>query len=327
MLSLTLALALVCADPLTPGNHTHSLEWDGRARTYQVHVPPQYDPNVPTPVVLAFHGAMMNGGLMAGFTGLSKKADEAGFVVVYPYGTGSANRVLFWNAGGMRDKAEAKVDDVGFVRKILDDLPTVINVDPRRVYATGMSNGAMLCYRLACELSDRIAAIAPVSGTLMIEQPKPSRPVPVIHFHGTEDRLVPYAGSAEPSERYKTFKTVDETMQIWAKIDGCPEEPEFVNLPDTVDDDTTVSQKIWGPGKDGAEVILYTITGGGHTWPGKSRGFGFLGKATQDISANDLIWEFFEKHPMPEKAALESVKSAKPAPVKFGNELPPRDRK
>src|SRR5262249_21651998 len=139
MFALTLALSLICADPLTPGNHTQSLEWDGRTRTYQVHVPPQYDADVPTPVVLAFHGAMMNGGLMPGFTGLSKKADEAGFVAVYPYGTGSGDRVLFWNAGGMRDAIEAKVDDVGFVTKILDELATVINVDRRRVFATGMS--------------------------------------------------------------------------------------------------------------------------------------------------------------------------------------------
>jgi polyhydroxybutyrate depolymerase len=318
MFALTLALALVGADPLTPGNHTQSLEWDGRTRTYQVHVPPQYDPNVPTPVVLAFHGALMNGGLMAGFTGLSKKADEEGFV---------GDRVLFWNAGGMRDTIEAKVDDVGFVKRILDELGTMINVDPRRVYATGMSNGAMLCYRLACELSDRIAAIAPVAGTLMFSDPHPVRPVPVIHFHGTEDRLVPYSGTAEPSERYYSFKTVADTMQIWVRINGCPEDPEMVNLPDTDDDGTTVSQKIWGPGKDGAEVILYTITGGGHTWPGKPRMVGLLGKTTKDISANDLIWEFFEKHPLPEKAAVERVKTEKPAAVKFGNELPPRGRK
>jgi polyhydroxybutyrate depolymerase len=297
MLAFTLALSLVCADPLTPGDHLRSLESDGRTRSYRVHVPPQYDPAAATPVVLAFHGAMMNGSVMAGFTGLSKKSDEAGFVVVYGNGTGAGDRVLFWNAGGMRDKAEAKIDDVGFIAKILDDLATVINVDPRRVYATGHSNGAMLCYRLACELSDRIAAIAPVAGTLLIDEPRPSRPVPVIHFHGTEDRLVPYSGSADPSERYKTFKTVDETMRIWVALNGCPEEPAVEELPDETDDGTTVSRKSWGPGKNGAEVILYTITGGGHTWPGKPRTIGLLGKTTKDISANDLMWEFFQKHP------------------------------
>ncbi|MGE5193720.1 MAG: alpha/beta hydrolase family esterase [Deltaproteobacteria bacterium] len=298
MLALTLALSVACADPLTPGNHLRSLHSDGRTRSYHVHVPPQYDATAPTPVVLAYHGLMTNGLMMAGFSGLNKKADEAGFVVVYPNGNGSGNLMLFWNAGGMRQREGEKADDVAFTARLLDDLATLINIDPKRVYATGLSNGGMMCYRLAAELSDRIAAIAPVAGTMAIDEPAPKRPVPVIHFHGTEDTFVPFGGSEARAKRFIPFKSVDETMRLWAKIDGCPEEPMATGLPDSAEDGTTVTRKIWGPGKEGAEVVLYTVTGGGHTWPGMPPIVKFLGKSTKDISANDLMWEFFQKHPL-----------------------------
>jgi polyhydroxybutyrate depolymerase len=303
MLTVTLALSIVGVAPLTPGNHERWVESGGRTRSYHVHVPPHYDGTAPTPVVLAYHGAMTNGLMMAAFSGMNKKADEAGFVVVYPNGTGSGNLVFFWNAGGHRDTAaDAKIDDVAFTAKLLDDLAIIVNVDPKRVYATGLSNGGMMCYRLAAELSDRIAAIAPVAGTMVIDQPDPIRPVPVIHFHGTEDTLVRFGGADGRGRRFIPFKSVDETMRVWVKLNGCPDEPTVSDLPDKVDDGTTVTCKCWGPGEQGGEVVLYTITGGGHTWPGKPRIVEFLGKSTKDISANDLLWEFFEKYPLPDKA-------------------------
>ncbi len=123
--------------------------------------------------------------MMARFCSLNEKADRSGFVVVYPNGTGASSFFLYWDAGGVRGRIS---DDVGYMAKLLDDLATVVNVDPRRVYATGMSNGAMMCYRLASELSDRIAAIAPVAGTMAIEPCRPRRPVSVLHFHGPRTR-------------------------------------------------------------------------------------------------------------------------------------------
>ena len=137
----------------------------------------------------------MNGAMMTQFCGMNKKADEAGFVAVYPNGTGAANMFLTWNAGGFVGKAsDKKPDDVKFIASLLDDLATVVKVDPKRVYATGMSNGGMMCYRLAAELSDRIAAIAPVSGTIAIDKCNPRRPVssstftaPRIHWCPSRD--------------------------------------------------------------------------------------------------------------------------------------------
>ena len=268
-------------------------------RSYLVHVPPKYDPKKPTPVVLVLHGAGMNGRMMAWFCGFSKKADEAGFIAVYPNGTGLADLLLTWNAGGFQGwAAERQPDDVAFIAKLLDDLATVVTVDPKRVYVTGMSNGGMMCYRLAAELSDRIAAIAPVAGTMAIDNYNPKRPVPVMHFHGTADKLVPFGGPGSRTPKFLGFKSVEDTIKICAKANGCPEEPKVVKLPDKAGDGTSVTKKTYGPGKDGAEVVLFVIEGGGHTWPGQQPPVGFIGKSTKNISANDLIWEFFQKHPM-----------------------------
>ena len=290
--------------PLTPGDHRRELTAGGRARSYLVHVPPKYDATRPTPVVLAFHGAMMNARMMVSFSALSDKADEAGFVVVYPNGTGLGEAALFWNAGA-EPKADGRPpDDVAFVAALLDDLATVVNVDAKRVYAAGMSNGGMMCHRLAAELSDRIAAVAPVTGTLALpaKRVRPKRAVPVIHFHGTADTMVPFEGPRGGPRRGTAvtleFLSVAKTIDAWVEANGCPAEPAVNDLPDKADDGTTVTRTVYGPGRDGAEVVLVTVTGGGHTWPGQPPPVKFLGKSTADVSANDLLWEFFERHPM-----------------------------
>ena len=296
--ALLVGLVLV-AEPLISGDHTRVLQVDGRERSYLVHVPPTYDPKKPTPIVLVLHGAGTNAQIMVRFCGMNKKADEAGFVAVYPNGTGTAGLFLTFNSGGLSSKmAEGRPNDTTFVAKLLDDLATAVNVDPKRVYATGMSNGGMMCYRLASELSDRIAAVAPVSGTMAIPDYKPKRPVPVMHFHGTADSIVPFGGPSIGTPKFLTFKSVEETVHLCAKADGCPETPVVEDLPDKADDGTRVKRKTYGPGKDGAEVVLFEIEGGGHTWPGQEPPVRFIGKSTKDISANDLMWEFFKKHPL-----------------------------
>src|SRR5512135_304690 len=214
-----LALPALAADPPTPGDHIRSLMVGDQDRPYTIHIPPSYDPKMPTPVVLALHSAAMNGVTMARFCGLNQKADRSGFVVAYPNGTGSTPFFLYWDAGGVRGRAS---DDVGYVAKLLDDLATVVNVDSRRIFATGMSNGAMMCYRLAAELSERIAAIAPVAGTMAIDQCQPSRPVSVLHFHGTKDGLVLFGGPGERTPKNIRFLSVDETIRAWVKVNGCP---------------------------------------------------------------------------------------------------------
>ena len=198
----------------------------------------------------------------------------------------------------MRARNKDRADDVAYIRAVLDDLATVVKVDPKRVYATGMSNGGMMCYLLAAELSDRIAAVAPVAGTMVIEKANPKRPVPIMHFHGTADTFIPFDGPRKDTPKFIHFKSVEDTIKTWVKIDGCEEKPEIVELPDKAKDGTTVQRKTYGYGKDGAEVVLFVIKGGGHTWPGEKPLVDFIGKSTKNISANDLLWEFFQKHPM-----------------------------
>lgn len=295
---LLLLLALTLGGtPLESGIHRRQLTVDGRERSYVVHVPRHSDPDQLAAVVLVLHGAGTNATFTIPFTGLNQKAEEAGFVAVYPNGTG-AGPFLTWNAGGVVGEPPAdEVDDVQFIRELLDDLQTVVPIDPQRVFATGFSGGGMMCYRLAAELSDRIAAIAPVAGAMAIETANPVRPVPVMHFHGTADAIVPFDGPNAGTPPFLTFKSVEETIRDWIEINDCPETPMVSDFPDVADDGTTVQKVTYGPGEAGSEVVLIRIDGGGHTWPGRKPPFRFLGKSTSDISANDLMWEFFARHP------------------------------
>jgi polyhydroxybutyrate depolymerase len=299
MMSLMFFLAaFAAADSLSPGEHTRTLKVDDRDRSYLVHVPKSYDGSKPVPVVLAFHGALTNGKVMERFSGLSEKADEAGFVVVYPNGTGEQEPLLFWNAGNCCGSGALRnVDDVKFIGELLDDLEKIIRVDTKRVYATGISNGGMMSYRLADEMSDRIAAIAAVGGPMATASCAPKGAVPVLHFHGTEDQYAPFEGGRGPKSRAFTFfYSVPHTIDAWVKANGCDKKPKVEKLPTTVEDGTSVTRKAYSGGEDNSEVVLYEITGGGHTWPGKPSVAFFLGKTTKNVNANDVMWEFFEKH-------------------------------
>lgn len=288
---------------LTAGDHTRTLRVGDLERRYRIYIPAKYDATKPTPVVVVFHGGGGNPGSMIRLTGMNAKADETGFLVVYPFGTGRlADSLLSFNGGECCGYAmQNNVDDVGFTRALLDDLAKVANVDADRVFATGLSNGGIMAHYVASELSDRIAAIASVGGPLMMEAPRNKRPVPVMHFHGTADAFAPFQGGYGKGflgrSKVTKFRSVDHTIQTWAKANGCNTEPEIVALPDIAKDNMKSTRKVWSGGKEGSEVILIEIEGGGHTWPGQKPIVSFLGESTMDLSANDLMWEFFQKHP------------------------------
>jgi polyhydroxybutyrate depolymerase len=179
---------------------------------------------------------------------------------------------------------------------LLDDLMGYYHVDIQRIHATGMSNGAIMAYRLASELSDRIAAIAPIAGSVGTEIGQPKRPVPVLHFHGTRDEFIPFTGGKGVKSISGTdFRSVDDSIRAWVRANGCDENPKIDVLSQS-GDELTVTRKTYGAGKDGAEVVLVVIEGGGHTWPGMRSPAKNLGKSALTISANDLMWEFFNKH-------------------------------
>lgn len=297
---LTALLLLVMADRLPggSGDYTRTVQVDGHERSYLLHVPSQYDPATPMPVVLAFHGGGANAANMVTFSGLNETADKAGFIVAYPNGSGRLARMLTFNAGNCCGQAAAgNVDDVEFTRLVLDDIEAIVNVDRRRVFATGMSNGSMMAYKLASELSDRIAAIAPVGGPMGTETCRPTRAVSVLHFHGDADAFAPFKGGRGRGPSGTEFFSVEHSINAWVVANGCPQKPQ-TTLADREQDGTTVRQVRYGPGRDGAEVVLVVIEGGGHTWPGREPRMKSPGMATRDISANDMMWEFFKRHPL-----------------------------
>ena len=238
---------------------------------------------------------------MEHFSGLSSKADQAGFLAVYPNGTGNLPNVLTWNGGGCCGYAvHHAVDDVAFVRALLDDLGQTVPIDARRVYAAGMSNGAHLVYRLACEMGERLAAIAAVAGAMAIDDCRPVRPMPVLHIHGTDDQFAPFHGGRGPRSVYGTYApSVEQTVRTWARINGCAATPTVTSEPSREDDGTRIMREVYSPCADGAEVVLLIVEGGGHTWPGRPPLPLALGKSTANLDANDAIWEFFQRHMRP----------------------------
>lgn len=300
VLVITAVAITMTAAQLTPGDHARTLTVGDLKRSYLVHVPKSYDGTKAIPVVLAFHGGGSNAQQMVTFCGLNDTADKHGFIVVYPNGSGRLEKLLTFNGGNCCGYAmQQKVDDVVFTKALLDDLAKVVQIDPKRVYATGMSNGAIMAYMLASELSDRIAAIAPVAGPMGTETCHPRRPVPVIHFHSTEDQFAPFKGGKGKKSLTQTeFFSVNHSIQSWVKANGCKDKPVTTRIPDKAKDGTTATITTYGGGKDKAEVILVAIEGMGHTWPGRASRLKLLGATTRNVSANELMWAFFKKHPM-----------------------------
>jgi polyhydroxybutyrate depolymerase len=294
------ARAADAAPPTASADAEHFLEHEGRRRRYVVHVPRGSDGARPLPVVLAFHGGLGRPEGLRTQTRLNDAADRHGFLAVYPEGTGVA-RLLTFNAGSCCGwAARQRVDDVGFVRRLLDEgLPGRYRIDRRRVYATGLSNGAMLCYRLACELPDRVAAIGPVAGGMMVDGPRPARPVPVYHVHGRKDPNVPYAGGVGRNAVQRVaHRPVEDVLAWWVKANGCRPEPAAVER----QADRVLTRWEPPPGAAGAPVVLCAVTEGGHNWPGGVDTTAHLGTGphARSVDATELLWRFFEQHQLPE---------------------------
>jgi len=292
---------------LGPGSHRVDLEHGGLGRSYIVYVPPQASSANSLPVILNFHGAGSNAEQQQRYSGMDATADRDGFVAVYPNGTGRGTRALTWNAGGCCAYAERnKVDDVGFTRALLDDLATRVHIDRTRVYATGISNGGMMAFRLGVEASDRIAAIAPVEGALMIETSGPARPMPLMLFNSVDDRYVPYGGRFGRLGRIAhvtPYPPVDEEIARWRKFDDCPvkaqDGPTLKGGPGSADADNSATRYEWAPCAGGSKIVLWKLTGSGHVWPGATRSVFWLGRGTNVINANDQMWQFFQDFSLP----------------------------
>lgn len=271
----------------------------GRQRTYLLYLPPAAARRTPMALLFVLHGGGGTGQRMSSFTGFSGLADRHGFAVVYP---DAVDRN--WNDGREAQQIRAQheeIDDVAFFAAMIDALSKELPVDPDRIYATGISNGGFMSQLLAVRLSHRLAAIAAVAAGMapsVAEQP-PKEPISVLVMNGTEDRLVPYRGGDVVGNRGKTIAT-DKIVQKWKVHNQCAEGPVATVLPDKdPSDGTTVTQVTYTRCARGTEVVLYTIEGGGHTWPGGAQYLParIVGRVSRDISATEVIWQFFARHP------------------------------
>jgi len=306
LLACALALVPACAHGLGPGNHYLNLRSGDIERHYIVHVPPA--PAQAPALLINFHGGGGNARAQQKYSRMDELADREGFLVAYPDGTGlRRERLLTWNAGTCCGSAAAgQVDDVGFVRALLDDLAARQPYDRTRVYATGLSNGAMMSYRLAAELSDRIAAVAPVAGSMVLAHFAPARPVPVMHIHSVDDPRALYEGGLGPPFPMTTLRVlhppVEERVAVWARANGCgaaPEERDKREWQSPGSSVHTATRYAW-PGCR-AETVLWKLTGAGHVWPGGELDHltRLLGPGTLVIDANEEMWRFFSRHRIP----------------------------
>ena len=268
-----LAAAISCSEVTpAPGDYVVDLESSGQPRQFRLHIPPGYLAGHPAPLVINLHGLGGSGVQQDLLSGMSAKADEAGFIAAHPEGRGVPQSWYVGPAvGGLSE-------DVLFIRNLIDCLKNQLSIDADRIYATGFSNGGGIANRLGCDLADMIAAIGPVSGAYLFHDTcQPLRPVPVVAFHGTADEIVPYSGEG-------ALPPIPHWAADWAVRNGC-------GLTSTITYSRgDVTGETWGNCSDDAVITLYTIAGGKHRWPGSPL-------ATPFIDATDTIWEFFTAHP------------------------------
>ena len=287
-----------------PGHHTGEIAHKGLKRTYRIHIPQSFSREKPVPLVVALHGGGGTGMHMERLTldGFNTLSDKEGFIVVYPDGI-----ERHWNDGRTKVRYRThreKIDDVGFLSALIDRLIEERNVDPRRVYATGMSNGAMMSFRLACEVPHKLAAVAPVGGAMPVEQKqlcKHTTPICVLVMANTMDPCVPWGGGQirVAFRPLGTVLSVPDSVQFWAAHNGCSATPAVTTLPDSDSQDgTRVRREVYRGGRKGTEVVLYAIEGGGHTWPSGHQYLAerYIGRTCRDINACQVIWEFFKRH-------------------------------
>ncbi len=290
ILAVPVVLVMALGLGYTLSNRTNgTLISSGVQRKYLLYVPPSYDPATPTPLVITIHGFAQWPANQRGVSQWNPLADEYGFIVVYPSGTGFPKR---WGAHGTADSLNPQMEDITFISDLIDKLESEYNIDPTRIYANGLSNGGGMSYLLACELSERIAAIGTVAGAHLypLDKCRPTYTVPMIVFHGTDDQIVPYyGGRSGPFD--VPFPVIPDWVAQYAAQNGC------ATTPDELPAQGEVTGRRYGSCNADTEVLFYTVHGGGHTWPGSNfLPKAIVGHATQDIDATRVMWAFFQQY-------------------------------
>jgi polyhydroxybutyrate depolymerase len=295
-LIIILFFAAACGKSDTPPEKIYrfneTMTVDGIARNYTLQLPSNYYDASGFSLVIAMHGG---GGSPAQFEStsrLSEKANTAGFIVVYPEGTGAINT---WNAGTCCGSAVTNsINDISFISHLIDKLTGAYKINPKKVYATGHSNGGMMSYRLACELAHKIAAIAPNGSTMVVTSPcNPSRPVPVLHMHSKLDQHVVYTGGVGNGVSGVHCPPLDSVLNVWSAKNGCS------NPPQTVVSNSNYTFKRWQNCSNNSTIHYYLTEDGGHGWPGGLPGGPNSDIPSNSINANNLLWEFFQQFQLP----------------------------
>ena len=271
-----------------PSTQRLELAFQGRIREYLLHVPAA--PN--GSLVLAFHGGGQTAAQLERITGLDALADREHFIVAYPQAFERS-----WADGRNETSAEKQgVDDVGFAKSVVADIARTYAIDRSRVFATGLSNGAILTHRLACEAADTFAAIAPVIGAaakMTAASCRPRMPVAVVAVQGRADPSVPFEGNQH-------LQSSRATEEMWRSLNGCAPAVASRALPVIVQDGTSVEQRSYTGCRRHGDVVWYEIEGGGHRWPPEtvsdSRSQAENGVSSQNLNASDVIWAFFSNH-------------------------------
>jgi len=260
-----------------------SITHDNIQRDYILYVPASYNANNPVPLVLCFHGYTSNATLNYQYTNFKAIADTAGFILIHPQGT-LLNGNTHWNVGGWT--IGSTVDDVGFTNALIDSVSSSYAIDPNKIYSTGMSNGGYMSFLLACQLSNRIAAVASVTGSMTVQtfnNCNPQHPTPVLQIHGTMDATVPYNGNPTWT------KSIEDVIQYWVNYNNCDPNPTTINIANSnLLDNSTVDQFIYSNGDNDVNTEHFKVYGGGHDWPGV---WGNL-----DMDASIEIWKFFLRY-------------------------------
>jgi len=287
-----------------PNTEIRSIVYDGYNRTYRVNIPDSYDSSSSNALVFVLHGgggsseSMENTLTLKGF---NKIAETNNFIVVYPDGIEN-----HWNDGrkNLPDIAsQLDINDVGFLSLLIDRLSNEFNIKNNNVFFTGISNGGFMCYRLGFEIPDKIKAVAPVTATLsvgLLNNYKPNGTISICIMCGTKDPLVPYEGGNITvfNQTRGEIISVNDTVGFWVENNKCNTNPEIYEYPDVnPNDGTRVILEKYKAGSDGTRVCLYSILGGGHTWPGGYQYLPewFIGKTCRDIDANQVLWDFFDE--------------------------------
>jgi polyhydroxybutyrate depolymerase len=295
-----------CAPPPCAGKvglctGTETISIDGRERSYRVHLPPSYDGVTPLPVVLVLHGRLGTPEKTEEIAHFDEVSDAAGFISVFPEGVRKS-----WNdPRGVTPASRKNIDDEGFLLALLDDLPNRFVIDPARIYAMGMSNGGFMTTQLGCIAADKLAAISTLVASFSensLATCQPARALPVQIVMGDQDPLVPYEGGPTRNNGEGVAVSAEDSRAAWALKNGCEETPSATFLPDADPNDGTITlQEAHTQCQSNAQVVLLTVQGGGHTWPGGEQYLSVrsIGKTSRDFDYGEVALEFFSQFTLP----------------------------